>query len=107
MKIIFHNSKSYKFISLLIVLNIIVSAFVICFSYGIYQNFNVFIDEGESAQRELYIRLTSNDGVEQTSDIEKNVFTFYFTFNGKTYIVTRSAFMPCVPCLLKIYMHEK
>ena len=110
--------KSYKFISLLIVLNIIVSAFVICFSYGIYQNFNVVIDEGESAQRELTILPTSNNGVEQTSvttkmlintlkglsdetlkniksvdcdavvptsAIEKNVFTFYFSFDGNKY----------------------
>ena len=69
-KIIFHNFKSYRMISILIILNIIISAFVICFSYGIYQNYNVKINEGESAQRQLYILHTSSK-----SPIESSITT--------------------------------
>jgi hypothetical protein len=118
LKIIYHDFKSYKFISILTLLNIVISAFVICFSYGLYQNYNVVIDEGESEQRELEILPTSNNGVEETSvttkmlidtlkslsadtlkniksvncdaivatsAIEKNVFSFYFGYDGKTF----------------------
>ena len=35
-------------ISLLLVVNIVVSALVICFSYGLYQNYNIIINESES-----------------------------------------------------------
>ena len=55
LKYIFKNLKSQftkqGVISLLLVINIIVSALVICFSYGLYQNYNVMIEEnlGESA----------------------------------------------------------
>ena len=48
LKILYHNLISYRFISFLTIINIIVSAFVICFSYGIYQNYNVVIEDGES-----------------------------------------------------------
>lgn len=57
-KLIFHDIKSYRVISILIVLNIIISAFVICFSYGIYQNYNIILDDGESASRQLVISPT-------------------------------------------------
>lgn len=67
LKILYHNLISYRFISFLIIINIIVSAFVICFSYGIYQNYNVVIEDGESAQRELVIYPTSYSGPEKTS----------------------------------------
>ncbi|MCD8096311.1 MAG: hypothetical protein LUE12_09350 [Ruminococcus sp.] len=66
-KIIFHNFKTNKFFSLLILVNIIVSAFVISFSYGIYQNYNIILDEGESELREIYIYPTSsNDELESS-----------------------------------------
>lgn len=67
LKILYHDLISYRSISVLIVVNIIISAFVICFSYGIYQNYNVVIEDGESAQRELVIYPTSSIGVETTS----------------------------------------
>ncbi|MBR6336198.1 MAG: hypothetical protein IKR76_00540 [Ruminococcus sp.] len=54
-KLILHNIKAYRFISVLIVLNIVVSAFVVCFSYGIYQNYNTVIEEGSSSNRQLWI----------------------------------------------------
>ncbi|MCD7740621.1 MAG: hypothetical protein LUI06_00180 [Ruminococcus sp.] len=66
-KIIFHDFKSYKFYSLLILVNVIVSAFVISFSYGIYQNYNIILDEGESAQREIYIYSTSSNDEGESS----------------------------------------
>ena len=55
LRYIFKNLKSLLtkqgVISLLLVVNIVVSALVICFSYGLYQNYNVMIEEnlGESA----------------------------------------------------------
>lgn len=71
LKILYHNLISYKFISFLIIINIIISAFVICFSYGIYQNYNVVIEDGESAQRELVIYPAYNSGSETTSVTSK------------------------------------
>ena len=59
-KLILHNIKAYRFISILIVLNIVVSAFVVCFSYGIYQNYNTVIEEGSSSNRQLWIVPTSS-----------------------------------------------
>ncbi len=69
-KILYHDLKKYRMISMLIVLNIIISAFVICFSYGIYQNYNIKIDEGESEERVLSINPT-----EQLSDTESSITT--------------------------------
>ena len=68
-KLILHNIKAYRFISVLIVLNIVVSAFVVCFSYGVYQNFNIVIDEGESSARELFIIPTKSDTRNYTSSV--------------------------------------
>lgn len=59
-KMILHNLITYRFISILIVLNIVVSAFVVCFSYGIYQNYNTVIKEGSSSNRQLCIVPTSS-----------------------------------------------
>ncbi|MBR1764388.1 MAG: hypothetical protein IJ746_03240 [Ruminococcus sp.] len=38
----------FRLISALIFINIVVSCFVICFSYGLYQNYNIMITGGES-----------------------------------------------------------
>ena len=40
-------------ISLLLVVNIVVSALVICFSYGLYQHYNIVIDEGDKQPTSL------------------------------------------------------
>ncbi len=42
--------KKQRLFSLLLVLNIIVSCLVICFSYGLYQNYNVIISKGEAEE---------------------------------------------------------
>ena len=60
LKYLFKNLKSLLtkqgVISLLLVVNIVVSALVICFSYGLYQNYNIYINEGEADRIEnLYI----------------------------------------------------
>jgi len=39
-----------RLLALLLVLNIIVSCLVICFSYGLYQNYNAYIRKGENQQ---------------------------------------------------------
>ena len=53
-----------RLLSLLLVLNIIVSCLVICFSYGLYQNYNVVIKEGESEElKELYVYLDKEHNV--------------------------------------------
>lgn len=72
-KLIYHDFKSYRMISILIVLNIIISAFVICFSYGIYQNYNVKIEDGESAQRQLKVVPTLKDNIAKSSVTTKMV----------------------------------
>ena len=59
-KMVFKNLtgqfKKQRMLSALLVLNIIVSCLVICFSYGLYQNYNVVIKEGESEElKELYV----------------------------------------------------
>ncbi|MBP1572917.1 MAG: hypothetical protein J6A55_03840 [Oscillospiraceae bacterium] len=55
-KYLFKNLKSLLtkqgVISLLLVVNIVVSALVICFSYGLYQNYNIYINEGEAERVE-------------------------------------------------------
>ena len=72
-KLVYHDLKSYRMISILIVLNIIISAFVICFSYGVYQNYNVKIDDGESAQRQLKIAPTLKDNIAESSVTTKMI----------------------------------
>ena len=117
-KLLLHDFKSYKMISILILFNIIISAFIICFSYGIYQNYNIIIDEGESASRHLVINPTkarsktessittkmvidtvkslSNETINNierlscnsilpTSAIEKNIFSFNFTYKDGSF----------------------
>lgn len=45
-----------RLLALLLVLNIIVSCLVICFSYGLYQNYNVVLDQGEQDEyREINV----------------------------------------------------
>ncbi len=39
-----------RLLSTLLVLNIVISCLVICFSYGLYQNYNVIVHDGESDQ---------------------------------------------------------
>lgn len=72
-RLIYHDFKSYKMISILIVLNVIISAFVICFSYGIYQNYNVKIEDGESVQRQLKVVPTLKDNIAESSVTTKMV----------------------------------
>ncbi|MBR1833459.1 MAG: hypothetical protein IJ784_13715, partial [Ruminiclostridium sp.] len=56
-----------RLLSLLLVLNIVVSCFVICFSYGLYQSYNVVIEEGENpVYKELTIK--ASDGKKHRSD---------------------------------------
>ena len=54
LKIVYKNLvgqfKKQRLLSLLLVLNIVVSCLVICFSYGLYQNYNVIISKGEEEQ---------------------------------------------------------
>ncbi len=72
-KLVYHDLKSYRMISILIVLNIIISAFVICFSYGIYQNYNVKIEYGETTQRQLKVVPTLKDNIVESSVTTKMV----------------------------------
>ena len=83
-KLVYHDLKSYRMISILIVLNIIISAFVICFSYGIYQNYNVVINEGESSQRQLYIYPTSNKSLAESSITTKMVIDTVKSLSDET-----------------------
>ncbi len=39
--------KNQRMLFLLLVLNIVISCLVICFSYGLYQNYNMIVEEGE------------------------------------------------------------
>ncbi len=59
LKYIFKNLKSQftkqGVISLLLVINIIVSALVICFSYGLYQHYNIVIDKGDKQPTSLML----------------------------------------------------
>ncbi|WP_156947391.1 FtsX-like permease family protein [Ruminococcus sp. NK3A76] len=41
-------------------MNVVISALVICFSYGIYQNYNTVIEEGSSSNKQLWIVPTSS-----------------------------------------------
>lgn len=83
-KLIYHDFKSYRMISILIVLNIIISAFVICFSYGIYQNYNIKIDDGESSQRQLYILPTSSKSLAESSITTKMVIDTVKSLSDET-----------------------
>lgn len=84
LKLIYHDFKSYRMISILIVLNIIISAFVICFSYGIYQNYNVKIKDGESSQRQLYISPTSSKSLAESSITTKMVIDTVKSLSDET-----------------------
>ena len=83
-KLIFHDFKSYRMISILIVLNIIISAFVICFSYGIYQNYNTVIDEGESSMHLLEILPTKQKDNNQSSITTKMVIETVKSLSDET-----------------------
>lgn len=83
-KLIFHDFKSYRMISILIVLNIIISAFVICFSYGIYQNYNIVISDGESSQRQIYIYPTSYKSLAESSITTKMVIDTVKSLSDET-----------------------
>lgn len=52
-KNIAQTAKKQRLLSLLLVLNIIISCFVMCFSYGLYQNYNVVISDGEQEENRL------------------------------------------------------
>ncbi len=63
MKYIIKNLKSLvvneKIIFSLLIVCVIVSTLVIQFSYGIYQNYHVIIEQGESEYREIYIEFNN------------------------------------------------
>jgi|GEM_PF-1235345 len=65
LKYIFKNLKSQftkqGVISLLLVVNIVVSALVICFSYGLYQNYNMFM-EGYNDEAPKILCIKANPG---------------------------------------------
>ena len=52
-KNLINTAKTQRLLSLLFVLNIIISCFVMCFSYGLYQNYNVVISDGEQEENRL------------------------------------------------------
>ena len=83
-KLIFHDFKSYRMISILIILNIVISAFVICFSYGIYQNYNTVIAEGESAEHELEISPTKESDDYKSSITTKMVIDTVKSLSDET-----------------------
>ncbi len=69
LSLLLRNIKLYRSFCFLIFLNVVISALVICFSYGIYQNFNIVIDEGESSARELFIIPAESDTKNYTSSV--------------------------------------
>ena len=54
-KNLINTAKTQRHLSLLLVLNIIISCFVMCFSYGLYQNYNVVISDGEQEEYKMLI----------------------------------------------------
>ncbi len=58
--LLLRNIKLYRSFCILIFLNVVISALVICFSYGIYQNYNTVIEEGSSSNKQLWIVPTSS-----------------------------------------------
>lgn len=83
MKYILKNIKSFvkleKMIFLLILLCIVTSSFIINFSYGLYQNYNVIKKEKNSEFKELCITINDSDSV--TKDKLKNCV---FAISNKT-----------------------
>lgn len=78
-------------LSLLLVLNIIVSALVICFSYGLYQNYNVILESGKSDTAErMYIEikpqfLSTNPYEHLTSEVTLEMATeFIYSLSEET-----------------------
>jgi len=71
--------KLEKMIFLLILLCIVTSSFIINFSYGLYQNYNVIKDEKSSEYKELCITINDSDSV--TKDKIKSCV---FTLSNKT-----------------------
>ncbi len=80
---ILKNIKSFikleKMIFLLILLCIVTSSFIINFSYGLYQNYNVIKEEKSSEFKELCITINDSDSV--TKDKLKNCV---FAISNKT-----------------------
>ncbi len=99
-------------ISLLLVINIVVSAFVICFSYGLYQNYDVTIEKGE--QEDIFeLDLHVNHEYEEKSEYgvwhphheitKSKIMEFVFALSEKTadnidYFSTSSLFKNDVFC---------
>lgn len=78
-----------RLLSLLLLLNIIVSCFVMCFSYGLYQNYNVVISEGSQEEYKLL-----------TVDADKVFFTeneYGFHTSGITVGMVKKAFQSLSP----------
>ena len=55
-----------RLLSLLLVLNIAVSCLVICFSYGLYQNYHVLLSEGEQNEYKSLEILASEDCITES-----------------------------------------
>ena len=83
MKYTIKNFRSFirteKMIFLLILLCIVTSSFIINFSYGLYQNYNVIKEEQESEFKDLCITINDSDSV--TKDKLKNCV---FSISDKT-----------------------
>lgn len=62
------NLKQYKFFVLLIISNIMISSLIICFSYGLYQNYHIIINEGESTYTEIDIYPLNADKLSSSID---------------------------------------
>ena len=82
---IFKNLKSLftkqRLLAFLLVINIVVSCLVICFSYGLYQNYNVIVQKGEEEEiTYLDIRISSENTYTfeelqlPTADIDQQIF---------------------------------
>ena len=55
-----------RLLSLLLVLNIAVSCLVICFSYGLYQNYHVLLSEGEQNEYKSLEIFVSEDCITES-----------------------------------------
>ena len=54
-KCFLHRITKQKLISSLMIANTAIAAFVICFSYGVFQNYRSKINEGEQQGKMVYI----------------------------------------------------
>ena len=65
-KIISKRFKNQKLISMFILLSAVVTSFVICFAYGIYQNYKTELESGEIQSKTIGI-----DSLYSTADVNQ------------------------------------